>query len=438
MPTPPISKHYQGRTPSAIRLAQILFERRPDKDEVGVINLAVGNVSLPMHPAMRQRMASLAETPSPFAEGTLRYTPSVGMAETRRAFTRLIEIAGFDVEGLECLVTDGGSQAMELMILGVAGPAATRPIMLLEPVYTNYIHLARRVGSFHVAAPRSMDDLGRFSPPDIDALEREISRTKPVALIICPADNPTGQFISQAEMNQLGALCVRHNIWLVSDEAYRQLHYLGGPPSSIWGITEADVPGIRGRRISIESASKVWNACGLRIGALVTDSPALHTRAVAEYTANLCANALGQYIFGALAVEPVDALKRWYESQREHYSGMMTHFVESMRAQLPGVLVSDPDASLYSVVDLRALVDEDFNAGEFTAYCAERGAVELHGERSTLLVAPMTGFYEPGNTSGRTQLRIAYVESSETMLKVPALLARLFEDYQRERSAGAS
>jgi aspartate/methionine/tyrosine aminotransferase len=188
------------------------------------------------------------------------------------------------------VVTDGGSQAMSLMVLGVCGPRSERPLMLLDPAYTNYVDLAR--------------------------------------------------------------LCVEHNIWLISDKAYRQLHYTDAPVSSVWTITEAEVPAITGRRISIESASKVWNACGLRMGALVTDSAEFHGKAVAELTANICSNALGQKVFRALAHLDRSERNKWYTKQRAYYAPMLTALARGFAEALPGIIVSLPQASLHAVVDL--------------------------------------------------------------------------------------
>ena len=108
-------------------------------------------------------------------------------------------------------------------------------------------------------------------------------------------------------MIEYASLCVKYNLWIISDEAYRELAYeKGKETSSIWTLTNKDVPGIEGRRISLETASKVWNACGLRIGAIITDNALCYEKSVAEYTANLSANTLGQYIFGAWLDESHD------------------------------------------------------------------------------------------------------------------------------------
>ena len=121
-------------------------------------------------------------------------------------------------------------------------------------------------------------------------------------------------------------------MWMVSDEAYRELFYdENSELVSIWGITDADVPGIEGRRISIETASKVWNACGLRIGALITDNAEFNNRSVAEYTANLCANVIGQYIFGALAHESKEQIAGWCKGIREYYKEIMFNVYNGLK-----------------------------------------------------------------------------------------------------------
>src|SRR5690606_13157045 len=124
--------------------------------------------------------------------------------------------------------------------------------------------------------------------PKMEQIEALIRKHKPGGLLVIPYDNPTGQLYSREQLLELAALCVKHNLWLVSDESYRELYYVEGRTVSIWGLSDAEVPGVEGRRIGLESASKVWNACGLRIGALVTDNEEFHRAAVAENTANLC------------------------------------------------------------------------------------------------------------------------------------------------------
>ena len=105
--------------------------------------------------------------------------------------------------------------------------------------------------------------------------------------MIIPYDNPTGQFFDQGTVNRIAEICIEHGIWLVSDEAYRPLVYINKTASSIWKVSLKNIPDNYHYRISIESASKVWNACGVRIGGIITDSYEFHKKAVSEYTANL-------------------------------------------------------------------------------------------------------------------------------------------------------
>ena len=432
---PILSEHFQHREPSGIRLAQIEFMKRGEAVEA--VNVAIGNVSLPMHPAMIRRLAALGAPDSPFRDGVVKYTPTVGLEETRAAFLNVIASSGFPVQELHAQITDGGSQAMELILLGVCGPAGSgkRPLLVIDPTYTNYGAMAGRTGRATVSMTRTLGADGRFTLPSVEEIERLIRRHKPGALLVIPYDNPTGQLCSQEQLRELGSLCVKHNLWLVSDEAYRELFYTGGRAVSVWGLNDREVPGIEGRRIGLESTSKVWNACGLRIGALVTDNEEFHRRAVAENTANLCANAIGQYIFGALAHEGRSELAAWYERQREYYRGLLARITGELSRQLPGLIVSTPDAAIYSVLDVREVVKPGFDAQDFVMYCARSGAVEMEGRRYTLLVAPMSGFYgdDRSPNPGRTQMRIAYVEPPEAMQKVPILFRELLVRFEAQR-----
>lgn len=321
MSKPILSAHFESRKPSDVRLAQMKYEEREVKPEA-VINVGIGNVSLPTNPAMQKRMFALNAPESPFSKGVIRYSTTAGTTECQDAFKNILKCEGFDVSKLHVQVTDGGSAGMELLLVGLCGPAGTdeRPLMMIDPAYTNYISFSQRVGRKTVTVKRKLGDDGKFNLPELDKIEEAIKEHKPGALLVIPYDNPTGQLYDHETLKQLAGLCVKYNMWMVSDEAYRELYYEDGIKLvSIWGVTDAEVPGIEGRRISIETASKVWNACGLRIGAVITDSAEFNNRSVAEYTANLCANVIGQYIFGALAHETKDQIAGWCKELREYY-----------------------------------------------------------------------------------------------------------------------
>lgn len=438
MNKPVLSAHFKSRKPSDVRLAQIKFEERKVKPEK-VVNVAIGNVSLPTNLAMQKRMFELNSPESPFVDGVIRYSTTAGTIEAQEAFRNILKSEGFDTEKLYIQITEGGSAAMELLLLGVCGPAGTdeKPLMMIDPTYTNYVSFAERIGRKTVTITRHMGEDGKFTLPDIGEIEEVIRANNPGALLVIPYDNPTGQFYTKDLIKELAELCVKYNMWLASDEAYRGLYYDRDEElSSIWGLSDKDVPGIEGRRISIETTSKIWNACGLRIGAVITDNKEFNKRSVAEYTANLCANSIGQYIFGALAHESEESILEWCKQQRNYYREQILKVYNGLKAEEPALIVSSPAASIYSVIDVRNVVKPGFDSVEFVLYCAERGSIEIDGVEMTLLVAPMKGFYnveDEDNNPGKTQFRISFVESPENMALVPKLFVKLLRKYEEQR-----
>jgi aspartate aminotransferase len=438
MKKPILSAHFESRKPSAVRLAQMKYQERKVKPDA-VINVGIGNVSLPTNPAMKKRMFELNAPGSPFAEGVIRYTGTAGTEECQDAFKNILKCEGFDTSKLLVQVTDGGSTSMELLIAGVCGPAGSdeNPLMMIDPAYTNYISFAQRLGRKTATVKRTLSEDGNFTLPELDKIEDAIKENTPGCLLVIPYDNPTGQLYDYETMKDLARLCVKYNMWMASDEAYRELHYAEDTKIvSIWGITDEDVPGIEGRRISIETASKVWNACGLRIGGLITDSPEFNNRSIAEYTANLCANAIGQYIFGALAHETEEQIFAWAQEMRDYYRVHIMKVYNGLKKVEPRLIVSSPDASIYSVIDVRNVVKPGFKAIDFVLYCAQEGSAVIDGVETTLLVAPMNGFYDieaDKENPGDTQFRISFVETPENIAKIPELFVELLRQYEAQR-----
>ena len=428
--SPSISEHYQQREPSAIRKAQLLFNSRKDKKNIEAINLAIGNITLPMHPIMIERMNSLDRGNSPFHNGVVKYTSSVGTQECQSAFIHSIdaELTNDISNKVKCVVTDGGSQAMELMLLGVCGPSSEKPILFIDPTYTNYIEFSKRLSIPITIFSRKLQDDGSYSDININDISNIIDIDNPCGIVLIPGDNPTGQQISQELITEIAKVCVEKDIWIISDEAYRSLYYTAAGQSSIWALTDNIVPGINGRRISIESSSKMWNACGLRIGALVTDNQILHNKVASEYTANLCANVIGQYIFGSISTLSKNEIRNWYQDQRIYYYSLMKDLREKLLINIPAIIVSNPESALYLVIDFKNIVDDEFNIINFIEYCATKGKCMVDKNNYTMLLAPMTGFYFNSNC-GKTQARIAIVESKSLIEKVPQILSELIKDY---------
>ena len=295
-------------------------------------------------------------------------------------------------------ITDGGSQAMELMLLGVCGPNSSKPLMIFEPTYTNYIDFCNRLSIPLISYERIINSNGNFKDLDISVLENIIQTKQPSAILIIPYDNPTGLLLKKKDLISIAKLCVKHNIWLVSDEAYRGLNYKNHHDSvSIWSLNNKIVPDIEGRRISIESSSKVWNACGLRIGGLVTDNKIFNEKSIYEYTANLSANSIGQEIFGVLAKEKTENLKKWIYDQKEYYFKLMKQLRTDLLKEIPGLIVSDPESSIYIMIDFKNIVNEKFDSKDFIQFCASKGRVEYKDKFYTLLLAPLQNFYLKSN-----------------------------------------
>ena len=428
--TPIISEHYQNREPSAIRKAQILFNERKDKDQINVINLAIGNISLPMHPAMIGAMISLSKKESPFGEGVVKYTPSAGSEDCQNAIIHSIkaelELSRLDI--LRCVITDGGSQAMELMLLGVCGPSSANPVLFIDPTYTNYIEFCKRLSIPYVIYSRKIESDGRFTGININEISKIIDESNPKGIVIIPGDNPTGKQISQHEIFEIASICVEKDLWLISDEAYRNLYYTESGPTSIWALNNKKLPGISGRRISIESASKMWNACGLRIGSLVTDNEVFHEKVVSEYTANLCANAIGQYIFSSILNLSKSEIRKWFKSQRVYYRNVMLELRSKLLEKIPDLIVSKPESALYFVIDFKMVFKNNFDIEKFIEYCATIGKSKINDNDYTILLAPMTGFYY-NRLDGITQARIAIVEPEKNIKIVPDILLNLIKNY---------
>ncbi|MAH33512.1 aminotransferase class I/II [archaeon] len=427
---PELSDYFKARIPSDIRLAQIEFDKREDKSEIIELNTAIGNVSLPMHPAMIDRMNNLSKGDI-FKDGIVKYSPTAGIKDAQNAFLNVIAASGFETKNLHSLITDGGSMAMELVILAFCGPAGSgkKPLMLINPAYANYDTMAERVGRKTISVNRNLQENGEYTFPAMEDFDKLMEKEKPAAIVIIPYDNPTGQFVPHKIMAEIGKLCVKHDMWMVSDEAYRELYYTDDKPSSIWALTNKEVPGIEGRRVSIESASKVWNACGLRTGSIVTDNKEFWKKAVAEYTANLCSNVIGQHIFSVLGELDKNSLQEWFTKQRDYYKQRIIDMTEEIKRLVPGIIVSLPEASIYSVVDLRN-IKKDFDGRDFVMHCAKEGKVNIGNKDYTFLAAPMEGFYHNlKKNPGKTRMRIAYVLPPKEMDLVPKVFSKLLSEY---------
>ncbi len=439
------SNFFNSVKPSGLRFAQTIFAERVKDDiehgrsPVEAINVAIGSVSLKTHPKMLERY--LKPINKDLIEGIWRYGETPGTEMANEVFIKIIKAFLPDNinPNLYSVVQGGGSEVMRTVLLGVCGDAYKdeRPLLVMNPTYTNYKAVADELGKKIVSVPRALDRKGNFSNVDIQEIEKAIKKYRPGALLIIPYDNPSGQLMRQKTINKYAKICLENNMFIVSDEAYRGLYYVDEEPSTIWKVTDEDVPGIEeaGIRISIESLSKTFNACGLRMGALVTDNKNFRDKASYANTTYLCPSIVGQHIVESLYNETKEDILNWIMDLKNYYNGILARLYKGFQKHLPGVIMSQPEASIYVVIDVRNIAKDGFDAEDFVMFCAKNGEVKIGGKRMTLLVSPMWGFYNvlDGENPGHTQMRIACVAPEYKMELVPELFAKLFRQYEEHR-----
>ncbi|MDD5178226.1 MAG: aminotransferase class I/II-fold pyridoxal phosphate-dependent enzyme [Candidatus Nanoarchaeia archaeon] len=438
---PELSKFFEEKQPSSIRLAQLLFlerQKKEGKKAPYVINVAIGNVSLKTHPKMLKRY--LKPIDKELKQGIWKYSLTFGREICNNVFVNIIKSFLDDSNDpkLYSLIGDGSSVLMKLTILGVCGNPGKdeKPLLLIDPAYANYSSIANETGRKIVAVSRTLNSTGKFSDVSPKEIENAIIKHKPGALLIIPYDNPSGQLMKQEVINEYARLCLKYNIFLVSDEAYRGLYYTKEKNApSVWQITNKEVPGIENAkiRISLETMSKVFNACGLRMGALVTDNKEFHTKAVFASTTYLCASVTSQHIVESLIDESKSDIQSWVKKQRDYYRNIFDDMYVQFKKLMPNLIVSVPEAAIYLVLDVKNIAKHNFDSEHFVKYCAEKGSVKINNKQMTLLVAPMTGFYNTKNNPGKTQMRIACVLPKNEMKLVPKLFKELFKQYESKR-----
>jgi len=440
-PDKKFSNFFNNLKPSGLRMAQTVFEKRAKEDlrngrePIEAINVAIGSVSLKTHPKLLERYLNPIDRD--LINGIWRYGETPGTDKANEVFIKIIK--AFMPEGvnprLYSIIQDGGSGAMRTAVLGLCGDAGKddRPLLVMNPTYTNYKAVADELGRKIVAVERALDREGNFNDVAVEEIERAVKKYRPGALLIIPYDNPSGKLMRQKTINEYARICLENDIFIISDEAYRGLYYVEGEPPSVWRVTDRDVPGIEsaGIRISIESLSKTFNACGLRMGALVTDNEDFRDRASAANTTYLCPSIIDMHIAEALYDESYESIREWIRGLRDYYKELLEYMYENLKKRMPRAIVSKPEASIYLVVDLREMVDDSFDAEKFVMFCAREGEVNIGGKRYTLLVSPMWGFYNvfEGRNPGHTQVRIACVEPEDKMKLVPELFETLLSDY---------
>lgn len=340
----------------------------------------------------------------------LEYSPSEGLLSLRKKLKEYYRRFKIDVEVDDIIVTTGGSEAVLFAFMACLDPGDE--IIVPEPAYANYMAFAISAGAKIVTVPSSIDT--GFELPPVEKFEELITpRTK--GILICNPNNPTGYLYTMKEMLQIRDLVLKHNLFLFSDEVYREFCYTGAPY-----ISALHLPGIEENVVLIDSVSKRYNECGIRIGALITKHKELKKNVMKFCQARLSPPLLGQIVAEASIDTPQDYMLATYNEYVERRKFMIDRI-----NRIPGCYTPIPMGAFYTVV--RLPVDD---ADKFCQWCLS----DFEYEGQTIFMAPASGFYTtPG--MGKKEVRMAYVLNKEELGKAMDVLSHALEAYPGREAA---
>jgi aspartate aminotransferase len=341
----------------------------------------------------------------------VEYSHSAGHESYRRKLAGYYRNIGIDVDHTQIMITTGGSEAILFALMSCLDPGDE--VIVPEPFYANYNGFAVTAGVRIMPVTSYIDD--GFALPPVAEFEKLLtSRTRGV--IICNPNNPTGYLYSREEMEQLGELIRKHDLYLFSDEVYREFCYDGNKHFSAMHIRDAD-----NNVILIDSVSKRYSACGVRIGALVTKNAEVITTAIKFAQARLSPPSFGQ-IVGEASLDTPD---EYFSQVLQEYVGRRDLMV-SMLNNIPGVFCPLPKGAFYATARLPVN-----DADEFAKWLLS----DFNYENETVMLAPASGFYStPG--MGRDEVRIAYVLKKEDLKKAMVCLKKALEIYPGKKIDG--
>ncbi len=334
----------------------------------------------------------------------LEYSPSAGLMSLREKLKEYYHRFNIEVDVDDIIVTTGGSEAVLFAFMACLDPGDE--IIVPEPAYANYMAFAISAGAKIVTVPSSIEQ--GFALPPVEKFEELITpRTK--GILICNPNNPTGYLYTMKEMLQIRDLVKKYDLFLFSDEVYREFCYTGAPYISAFHL-----PGIEEQVVLVDSVSKRYNECGIRVGALITKHPQLKTNVMKFCQARLSPPLLGQIVAEASIDTSADYMLATYNEYVERRK-----FLIDELNKIPGCYTPIPMGAFYTVVKLP--VDD---ADKFCQWCLRD--FNLDGE--TVFMAPASGFYTtPG--MGKDEVRMAYVLKKEDLARAMKVLAAALKAY---------
>lgn len=334
----------------------------------------------------------------------LEYSPSQGYLGYRKKLVNYYKKYNINVTPDDIIITCGGSEAVLFAFMSCLNPGDE--IIVPEPAYANYMAFAISAGAKIRTIATTIEE--GFSLPKVEKFEELINdRTR--TILICNPNNPTGYLYTRREMHQIRDLVKKYDLYLFSDEVYREYIYTGSPY-----ISACHLEGIEQNVVLIDSVSKRYSECGIRIGTLITKN-----QEVRQAVMKFCQARLSPPLIGQIAAEAsLDAPEEYYRNVYDEYVDRRKCLIDGLN-RIPGVYSPIPMGAFYTVAKLP--VDD---SEKFCRWCLEK----FNYEGETVMMAPASGFYTtPG--AGYNQVRIAYVLKKEDLVRALFILRKALEAY---------
>ncbi|MHC5202073.1 pyridoxal phosphate-dependent aminotransferase [Myroides sp. LJL119] len=335
----------------------------------------------------------------------LEYSHSAGFESYRKKLAAYYQSHNLNVDASDIIITTGGSEALMFALASTLDQGDQ--IIIPEPFYANYNGFSTSNGVEIVPVTSKFED--NFALPPISEFEKLIT-PKTKAILICNPGNPTGYLYSEQEMEQLTQLVIKHDLFLIADEVYREFAYDGYKHISVMSIPE-----LAQHAIMIDSVSKRYSMCGARIGCIVSKNKQLIQTAMKFAQARLSPPTFAQIASEAALETPAS----YFEQVIGEYKQRRDIFVKALQ-EIPGVKVAVPHGAFYCVAQFPVK-----SAEEFSKWLLE----EFELDKQTVMLAPAAGFYStPGK--GENEVRMAYVLKQEDLLASAKILKRALEVYK--------
>ncbi|MBQ6044799.1 MAG: pyridoxal phosphate-dependent aminotransferase [Bacteroidales bacterium] len=334
----------------------------------------------------------------------LEYSPSQGMLSLRAKMVSYYAEYGIDISPDEIIITSGGSEAVQFAYMACLDPGDE--IIVTDPSYANYMAFATSCGAVMKPIHTSIED--GFKLPPVEKFEEQIT-PKTKAILICNPNNPTGYLYTKQEMRQIRDIVKKHDLFLFSDEVYREFIYSKEPY-----ISACHLEGIEENVILIDSVSKRYSECGIRIGALITKNKEVRESVMKFCQARLSPPLIGQIIAEASLSTPKEYMSQVYEE----YLARRNFLIDGLN-KIPGVYSPIPMGAFYTMVRLPVK-----DADDFCKWCL----TDFSYKGQTVMMAPGSGFYTDPS-EGRDEVRMAYVLNRDDLAKALEVLAKALEAY---------